>query len=499
MKFITAILASALVLGFETRARALDQRQETLDIGLPRSETDTTLGTPFRAAVLADLPAASTRGLRPGAIIGLGGRTAVGDGGGGLYVWAPSSRAAEDGCTTIRPADIAPTAAGRWLRVDAAPLNVRCFGAKLDGRSDDSAAFSAARSAAPDGVIDVPAGLINLTMGVSGGPSTSVLWRMNGNKYPDKKTPVYGVGTDIVETLLPFNGKYLSRSQTDRETGAVLTVRQDITHSTVGTGVIPTLNTETYITSNPKGQFVWNNLHKMYDKSRLPGGNNVTTYSQYNREEGGTPGWGLVVEHRDKSGKPSSATAASVAAEFDLFGENHDDSDRRIGIDMVVGRHYPAKGRFMEAATAFRTSSVLQNGMHELEQSWFKRGFSVESGISVAAFDASRAKYLDKNKIALRIGAENTIDLSNDGARLLVWNVDGLQYLVDGLPVFKIDDKGNVHMRGTIKSGGLPDQRVPAPSASKSPCRTGEHAWDSKFEYRCVDTNTWKRTELIDW
>ncbi len=37
------------------------------------------------------------------------------------------------------------------------------------------------------------------------------------------------------------------------------------------------------------------------------------------------------------------------------------------------------------------------------------------------------------------------------------------------------------------------------PAASNAPCRVGQHAWDTRFEYRCVAANKWKRAALSDW
>lgn len=37
------------------------------------------------------------------------------------------------------------------------------------------------------------------------------------------------------------------------------------------------------------------------------------------------------------------------------------------------------------------------------------------------------------------------------------------------------------------------------PASAGAPCTTGQHAWDANYEYRCIATNTWKRTALASW
>ena len=71
----------------------------------------------------------------------VGGYYTVGDGGGGLFYWDSSSSSADDGGMVILPTDHVGN--GRWKRNLGATLNVRQYGAKGDGTTDDSAAISA--------------------------------------------------------------------------------------------------------------------------------------------------------------------------------------------------------------------------------------------------------------------------------------------------------------------------------------------------------------------
>lgn len=70
----------------------------------------------------------------------VGGHTANGDGGGGVFYYDEASSADDDGGTIIAPTE----GSGRWKRVHSGAVDVRWFGAKGDGETDDSAAFAAA-------------------------------------------------------------------------------------------------------------------------------------------------------------------------------------------------------------------------------------------------------------------------------------------------------------------------------------------------------------------
>src|SRR5215470_13000444 len=69
----------------------------------------------------------TTSGLTSGQVATAAGYKVVGDGGGGDFVWEPSSNAGDDGGTIIVP----DGAAGRWLRMISGPCDPRWFGAVL--------------------------------------------------------------------------------------------------------------------------------------------------------------------------------------------------------------------------------------------------------------------------------------------------------------------------------------------------------------------------------
>jgi hypothetical protein len=87
---------------------------------------------------------------------------APGDGGGGAFFWKNGDITPEDGGMAI--ASDSRGTQGRWRRADVAgAVNVRWFGARGDGKSDDSMAFTQALAAAlsrgQDAAVAVPAGV----------------------------------------------------------------------------------------------------------------------------------------------------------------------------------------------------------------------------------------------------------------------------------------------------------------------------------------------------
>jgi hypothetical protein len=97
------------------------------------------------------------------------------DGGGGLYIYNPASTAADNGGTIIAPA----VGLGRWLLSYSGPVNVRWFGAKGDGLSNDTtpvtAAYKALAASSPrGGVLYFPPGTYLFNLALAGGANVNI-------------------------------------------------------------------------------------------------------------------------------------------------------------------------------------------------------------------------------------------------------------------------------------------------------------------------------------
>ena len=96
----------------------------------------------------------------------VGGYAGPGDGGGGTFVWVPATYATiqpdDDGIAIRTPAGTTAHSLGYFLRQFSGPINVRWFGAKGDGTTDDTAAVHAARDSsafANNGTLYFPKGI----------------------------------------------------------------------------------------------------------------------------------------------------------------------------------------------------------------------------------------------------------------------------------------------------------------------------------------------------
>ena len=56
---------------------------------------------------------------------------------------------------------------------------------------------------------------------------------------------------------------------------------------------------------------------------------------------------------------------------------------------------------------------------------------------------------------------------------------------------------GNLILTGTGKTLRVTDPNVP--SGPTDTGTAGDMAWDSNYEYRCIATNTWRRSPLSTW
>jgi len=76
----------------------------------------------------------------------------AGDGGGALFYWNSTSSASDNDGTIIKPTSL--SGAGRWIAVLSDSINIRQFGAKMDGSNDDSSSINVALDYAKSAGID---------------------------------------------------------------------------------------------------------------------------------------------------------------------------------------------------------------------------------------------------------------------------------------------------------------------------------------------------------
>lgn len=120
----------------------------------------------------------SVSGLTTGRQARVSGYASSADGGGGLFTYNSGSSATDDNGTILQPT----SGSGRWIRCYEGDVNVKWFGAKGDGSTDDTTAIQAAlNKLAGKGTCFIPLGAYvvssSLTIGTGGGVSRPVIIR----------------------------------------------------------------------------------------------------------------------------------------------------------------------------------------------------------------------------------------------------------------------------------------------------------------------------------
>jgi hypothetical protein len=147
-----------------------------------------TFAATVHVATIADLRARTGNANQDEAHVQ--GYYAQGDGGGGVFYFNSSSTDSDNGGTVIAPTGIPPS--GRWHREKAAPLNVKWFGAKGDGSTNDAIALQKALDTS--GNLFFPAGVYIIAVGPH--------YPMAGLRSADKSVFLRGEG--MADTELRF-------------------------------------------------------------------------------------------------------------------------------------------------------------------------------------------------------------------------------------------------------------------------------------------------------
>ncbi len=141
---------------------------------------------------------------------------------------------------------------------------------------------------------------------------------------------------------------------------------------------------------------------------------------------------------------------------------------------------------------------------------WYKSGIQIaalpDDVVSGAAYDAA----LSISNQGGVVGKWTDGILFSEANGSYAVNPDGwlLRSKATGLPSFSISArgliKGDIYANGGIRPvQAAPDGTLSAPAnlppaRSSAACTIGQTAWDAQFEYRCVETNHWRRRPVGD-
>jgi len=240
------------------------------------------------------------------------------------------------------------------INVKSAP-----YSAKLDGTTDDTAAFKAAYQAAPAGsVIFVPNGVTVLqnpnTWGIS--LTKLVKWAVDGTTLPDGTSLASAIsGGTPAANFLP--GIVVGNSSVSSEASRCGSQPTDfavrhaayVANHSGGTAGYVSCNdrTDTIIYGAPNN-YIWGGLDRLLWCGTQTGSSatpaqHVGRYIQTIRQATttGQPQpqlWAACLEYRDTTGQPSSAVNAALTIEMDWYGNGADDANNRAIQSLVVGQ-----------------------------------------------------------------------------------------------------------------------------------------------------------------
>ncbi len=277
------------------------------------------------------------------------------------------------GTLTLAAAPTTAFQAATKSYVDANPnsagvINVALppYGAKMDGVTDDTAAFKGAYQAAATGAaIYVPNGKTVLQQPGTWGVALTkrVKWIVDGTLLADGTPLAAAIPTGGAPVAFVLPGFVLGNSPSGATTsqGASQTtdfaVNQSsyiVNHTGGSNGaVIANVRADTIIYSSP-GNYVWGGLDRLVwvgtqTPTAATPAQHVARYVQTLRQSAtvGSNGqflpqpqlWAACIEYQDTTGQPSSATNASLTVEMDWFGNGLDDANSRAIQSLVIGQH----------------------------------------------------------------------------------------------------------------------------------------------------------------
>jgi hypothetical protein len=350
------------------------------------------------------------------------------------------------GAVTISSPPTQPLHAATKQYVDANPnssgvINVKLapFGALLDGKSDDTAAFKAAYQAAASGAtIYVPNGIVRVQAPGSWGIDLSkrVKWVVDGATLPDGASIASvlpnGVGPSTV--FLPgvvvgntSTSATVSQAGSQGSDFAVLHSSYIVNHNggPINTVIANTRN-DTIIYNSPNN-YVWGGLDRLiWVGTQSPvaasPAQHVARYVQAIRQSIATASngtalpqpqlWAACLEYRDTTGKSSSWTNDSLVVEMDWIGNGPDDGHRRQVQSLVIAQHdqaglpvevstvlgvYLGSGSTGKVYTVFNVGIPFSNAVLDTTYSQQLAG---ASAIKMAAGHAIAFEATNSNKLA---------------------------------------------------------------------------------------------------
>nr|WP_294546298.1 hypothetical protein [uncultured Rhodopila sp.] len=369
------------------------------------------------------------------------------------------------GILTLAASPTLPLQAATKSYVDANPnsagvINVALppYGAKLNGVTDDTAAFSAAYQAAPAGsVIYVPKGTTVLQQPGNWGIALTkrVKWVIDGtvladgtplaSAIPTGGAPAGLVLPGVVSGNTP-SGLSSSQGSSSASDFAVNQSSYIVNHNGGTNGaVITNVRNDTIIYNSP-ANYVWGGLDRLiWTGIQTPTAStpaqHVGRYVQTLRQAAATNSsgaylpqpqlWAACLEYRDTTGLPSSAAGTSLTIEMDWMGNGLDDANCRAIQSLVIGQHNLS-------GAPVQVSAIIGVYLSAGSSGSAKTVFAIGVPFSNAVLDTSYAasiggapaiKLAAGQSIAFEATNSNTLSY-NSTTGLLTWQQGTIKYPV---------------------------------------------------------------------
>ncbi len=341
-----------------------------------------------------------------------------------------------------------PLQAATKSYVDANPnaqgvINVKLapYGAKLDGVTDDTAAFKAAYVAAPAGsAIYVPNGTSVIQAPSTWGVALTkyVKWIVDGTVLSNGTPLAACIPNGGAPAAFALPGFVLGNTQTGLSSSQAnsqatdFTVNQScyiVSHAGGTNGQVATNTRSDTIIYNSPGNYIWNALDRLiWTGIQTPNAvypaQHVGRYIQTLRQAAtaGANGqylpqpqlWAACLEYRDTTGLPSSSANNSLTIEMDWFGNGLDDANTRTIQSLVVGQHNTS-------GPAVEVSSVIGVWLAAGSTGSVKSVFSINIPFSHAVLDTTPARSIN-NAPAIMLAAGQAIAFDSTNNNRLAYN-----------------------------------------------------------------------------
>ena len=337
-------------------------------------------------------------------------------------------------------------------------VNVKNFGAMLNGTTDNSVAFQNARNATPaNGTIFVPGGGYDVTTPPTG--SSSLLWQLSGNGYGTGTTPVLNVGPgDLVETF--FSGtKYFGKLNNPTSAQPALRLDDNLTtaggtNGWVSPGFEINATSASGVTDSLWGILLNLNVNSNANASGWPQPVGMTIDVAKNAT---AQSWGESINIADTQGVASSVGGGFNGIEMGMQINGADDANGSGGgsrrfIDLIASTYGSGTAGFMGNGVLVRTlgNASITDAFHALGGN-VTNGFVADGAYDGFVAKGSGATGLDVSGAtlsgpAIRLAGDQRISLEASDTIQMYYDLPTGKLImsVGGANKFSVDSSGDV-------------------------------------------------------